>query len=133
MNVIRHNHIATYCDVEGLLGALGKKNERSVNLILCQEPLSFVRAERDEIDGTCCEDSSQTWWSPWEITVHGKPVQHFKQNCSRCSHGPVGRFCKIAAISLQPATGRWLQVRVLLSVRSLAPEVHQLCSRYPCS
>ncbi len=71
MNVIRHNHIATYGDVVGLLGALGKKNERSVDLILCQEPLSFVRAERDEIKRTCCENSSQTWWSPSEITLHG--------------------------------------------------------------
>jgi len=35
MNVIRHNHIATYCDVEGVLGALGKKNECSMDLILC--------------------------------------------------------------------------------------------------
>jgi hypothetical protein len=57
MNVIRHNHIATYCDVEVVLPALGKKNERSVDLILGQEPLSFVRAERDEIKGTCCEDA----------------------------------------------------------------------------
>jgi hypothetical protein len=69
---IRHNHIATYCDVVGLLGALGKKNKCSVDLILCQEPLSFVRAERDEIDRTSCEDPSQTWWSPPEITRHGK-------------------------------------------------------------
>jgi hypothetical protein len=52
MNVIRRDHIAIYCDVEGPLGALGKKNERSVNLILCQELLSFVRAERDEIKRT---------------------------------------------------------------------------------
>jgi hypothetical protein len=29
MNVIWHNHIATYSDVEIVLGALGKKNERS--------------------------------------------------------------------------------------------------------
>ena len=72
MNVIRHNHIATYCDVVGLLGALGKKNERSVDLILCQEPLSFMRAERDEIKRTCCEDPSQTWWSPSESPLHGK-------------------------------------------------------------
>ena len=57
MQMIRHNHIATYSDVEGLLGTLGKKNERSMDLILCQEPLSFVRAERDEIKRTCCEDA----------------------------------------------------------------------------
>jgi hypothetical protein len=56
MNVIRHNDIATYCDVEVVLGALGKKNERSVDLLLCQESLSFVRAEGDEIKRTCCED-----------------------------------------------------------------------------
>ena len=35
MNVVRHNHIATYCDVEVVLGALGKKDERSMDLILC--------------------------------------------------------------------------------------------------
>jgi hypothetical protein len=57
MNVIRHNHIAIYCDFEVVLGALGKKNERSVDLILCQEPLSFVRAEREEIKRTCREDA----------------------------------------------------------------------------
>lgn len=56
MNVIRHNYIATYCDVVNFLGALRKKNERSMNLVLCQEPLSFVCAERDEIKRTCCED-----------------------------------------------------------------------------
>jgi hypothetical protein len=42
MNVIGHDHIATYCDAESLLGALRKKNKCSVNLIVCQEPLSFV-------------------------------------------------------------------------------------------
>ena len=55
MNVIGHNHIAPYCDIE-LVPALGKKNECSVDLILCQEPLSFVCAERDEIKRSCCED-----------------------------------------------------------------------------
>ena len=77
MNVIRHDHIATYCDVEGLLGALGKKNEPSVNLILCQEPLSFVRAERDEIKRTCCEDPSQTSWSPSESPLHCEICRHW--------------------------------------------------------
>jgi len=70
MNMIRHHHIATYCDVEGLLGALRKKNERSVNLILCQNPLSFMRAERDEVKRTCWEDPAQAWWSSSEITLH---------------------------------------------------------------
>jgi hypothetical protein len=69
MNVIRHDHIATYCDVEALLGALGKKNERSADLLLCQEPLSFVRAEGDKIKRTCCEEPPQPWWSPPEITL----------------------------------------------------------------
>ena len=76
MNVIRHDHIATYCDVEGLLGALGKKNERSVNLILCQEPLSFVRAERDEVKRTGCEESVQTWCSSSEIQLHCEIIRH---------------------------------------------------------
>ena len=58
MNMIRHNHIATYCDVKLVLGALGKKNKCSVDLILCQEPLSFVCAERDEIKRTYCEDAA---------------------------------------------------------------------------
>ena len=81
MNVIRHDHIATYCDVEGPLRALGKKNERSVDLILCQELLSFVRAERDEVKRTGCEDSSQTWWSPSESSFR----------CEICRHGVVDR------------------------------------------
>ncbi len=56
MNVIGHNYIATYCDLEGVMRPFVKKNERSVDAILCQKPLSFVRAERDEIKRTCCED-----------------------------------------------------------------------------
>ena len=74
MNMIRHNYIATYCDVVGLLGTLRKKNERSMNLVVCQEPLSCVRAERDEIKRTSCEDPSQTWWSQSESPLHGKSV-----------------------------------------------------------
>src|SRR6476659_1802354 len=77
MNMIRHHHIATYCDAEGLLSAFGKKNERSVNLILCQEPLSFVRAERDEIKRTCCDDPSQTWWSSSESPFHCETCRHW--------------------------------------------------------
>ena len=72
MNVIRHDHIATYPDVEGLIGAVGKNNERSVNFILCQDFLSLVRTEGDEIKRTRCEDPSQPWWSPFEITFHRK-------------------------------------------------------------
>jgi hypothetical protein len=30
-----------------------------------------VRAERDEVKRTCCEDRSQTWWSPSENMFHG--------------------------------------------------------------
>jgi len=56
MNVIGHDHIPPYCDIELVPGALGKKNECSVDLILCQKSLSFVCAERDEIKRTCCED-----------------------------------------------------------------------------
>src|SRR6266480_1580926 len=125
MNMIRHNHIATYSDVEGLLGTLGKKNERSMDLILCQEPLSFVRAERDEIKRTDCEDSSQTWWSPSEITLHGK------------SYSTLNKTAAAVATALRaviqplvgPATGRWLQI----NPRSSAPKVHQLFSRCRCS
>jgi hypothetical protein len=47
MNVIGHDHIATYCDVKVVLGALGKKNKCNMDLIFCQDPLSLVRAERD--------------------------------------------------------------------------------------
>jgi len=35
MNVIRHDHIATYCDVEVALGALGKNDECGVKLVVC--------------------------------------------------------------------------------------------------
>ena len=34
MNVIGHNHIPTDRNVEGLLGAPGKHNERGVDLVL---------------------------------------------------------------------------------------------------
>src|SRR6266550_2905791 len=105
MNVIGHNHIAPYCDIE-LVPALCKKNECSVDFILCQEPLSFVRAERDEIQRTRCEDPVQTWWSSSEITLHGESVQQFKQNCSRRSHGPVGRlFYHTVLVSDRPQAG----------------------------
>lgn len=77
MDMIRHHHIAIYYDVEGLLGALGKNNERSVNLILCQNPLAFVRAERDEVKRTCCEDRSQTRWSPSESPLHCEIGRHW--------------------------------------------------------
>ena len=72
MNVIRHDHISTYCDVEVVLGALGKKNERCVDLMVCQNLLSSVCAEGDKVKRTCCEDVSQTWRPPPEITLHGK-------------------------------------------------------------
>jgi hypothetical protein len=42
-----------------------------VNLILCQNPPAFVRAERDEVKRTCCEDPAQARWSSSEITLHG--------------------------------------------------------------
>src|SRR5262249_58762079 len=74
MNVIRHDHIPTYSDVEVGLCALGKKNERSVDLILCKEPLPFVCAERNEVERTCCEDASQTWWSPSKRLLHARSV-----------------------------------------------------------
>jgi hypothetical protein len=61
MNVIRHDQIATYGDVEVVLGALRKKNECSVNLIVCKEPMSFVSAERNEVERTRCEDAFQVW------------------------------------------------------------------------
>jgi len=75
MNMIRHHHIATYCDAEGLLSALGKKNERSVNLILCQEPLPFMPTERYKIERTRCEDVFQTWWSPSESPLHERSTE----------------------------------------------------------
>jgi hypothetical protein len=74
MNVVRHDHIATYGDVEIALCALREKNKCSVDLILCQEPLSFVRAERDEINRTCCEDPSQARWPPSEHTFHARSL-----------------------------------------------------------
>jgi hypothetical protein len=40
-----------------------------------------VCAERDEINGTCCEDSSQTWWSPFESPLY----------CEICRHWVVDR------------------------------------------
>ena len=132
MNVIRHNHIPTYCHVVGLLGALGKKNERSVDLILCQEPLSFVCAERDEIKRTCCEDPSQTWWSPSESPLHWKSY-----STSNKTVAAVATALRVVIQSLVgPAAGRWLQEItpvVQLSVRSLALKAHQACQHCPNS
>jgi len=56
MNVIGHDHITTYSNVDGFLSALGKKNECNVDLIFCQELLSFMRAEGNEVKGTCCKN-----------------------------------------------------------------------------
>jgi hypothetical protein len=70
MDVIRHDHIAAYGHVEIVLGALRKKDERSVDLILCQEPLAFVGAECDELKRPGCEDPLQTWWSSAESSLH---------------------------------------------------------------
>lgn len=74
MNVIRHDHITTYSDVELGVCTLGEKNERSVDLILCQEPLSCMRAEGDKIKRTCCEHASQPRWSSSEVTFHARSV-----------------------------------------------------------
>ena len=74
MDVISHNHIATDCDVEGFVGALGKNNERSMDLIVCQQSLSFVCAKGDEIKRSCCKDASQTWWPPAESPLHARSV-----------------------------------------------------------
>ena len=68
MNVIRHDHIATYCDVEGLLGALGKKNERSVDLILCRSCVQNVTKYRGFVANT----RPRAWWPSSEITLHRK-------------------------------------------------------------
>src|SRR6267154_6009554 len=71
-----------------------------------------MRAERDEIQRIRCEDSVHAWWSSSEITLHGESVQQFKQNCSRCNHGPAGRLVIVkSGREVGPATGRWLQLR----------------------
>ena len=49
-------------------------------------------AEGYEIKRAACEDAAKAQWPPSEITLHGESVQHFKQNCSRCSQGPAGRL-----------------------------------------
>ena len=72
MNVIRHDHIATYGHLEIVLGALRKKYKSGVDLIPCQKSLSFVCTERDEIKRTRCEDSPQTRWPLSQITFHSK-------------------------------------------------------------
>src|SRR5258705_5551575 len=72
MNVIRHDHISTYCDVEVVLGALGKKERTLGGPDGLPNLLSSVCAEGDKVKRTCCEDASQTWLPPPEITLHGK-------------------------------------------------------------
>ena len=108
MNVIRHDHIATYGHVEIVLGALRKKYKSGVDLILCQKSLSFVCTERDEIKRTRCEDSPQTRWPLSEITLHSKSYNALdKIAACRCSHGPVGRFrgVKSSAEANRPQAG----------------------------
>lgn len=56
MDVIRHDHVATYCNVGGVLCALGKNTERSVDLIVCQALPSFMCAESNEVEGAWRKD-----------------------------------------------------------------------------
>src|SRR5262245_1437259 len=104
MNVIRHDHIATYCGVGGFSCAFAKKNERSVNLILCKEPMSLVCAERDEVERTRCEEPIKTWWSPPESRLHGKSYSTLNRTI------PAVAMALWAVIQsrLGPATGQWL-------------------------
>src|SRR4030095_1897089 len=106
MNVIRHNHIATYCDVEVVLSALGKKNERSVDFVPCQETLTFVCAECDEIKRIGCEDPIETRWSPSESPLHGKSYSTLNKTVAAVATALRAVIQSLAG----PATGRWLQL-----------------------
>ena len=61
-------------------------------------------AERNEINGTCCEDPSQTWWSPSESPLH----------CEICRYGVVDRrnisIEKLSALD-RPQAGGYRCVR----------------------
>jgi len=131
MNVIRHDHIATYCDVEGLLGALGKKNERSVDLILCQEPLSFVRAERDEIQRACCEYAPQAWWPSSESPPHGKSYSTLNKTAAVVATAlRAVLFIKALVFSDRPQAGGYRELSIL---RPSAPQAHRASQRFPNS
>jgi hypothetical protein len=72
MNVIGHDHIATYCDVKVVLGALGKRTNAIWISSFARTGLSLVRAERDEIKRAFCEYTSQARWPFSEGPLHGK-------------------------------------------------------------
>jgi hypothetical protein len=81
MNVVMHDHLTTNGDVEGFFGALGEKNESSMDLILCKKPLSLVGAKSDEIRETRVKEAAETWRAASEILLHEEVG----------SHGPAGR------------------------------------------
>jgi hypothetical protein len=47
--MIRHDHVATHCNLEVALGFPRKENERRMNLIESQAWYSLMRTKRDEI------------------------------------------------------------------------------------
>jgi len=102
MNVVRHDYVTTHSDVGLFLCALGKKNERSVDLILCQEPVSFMCAERHEVKRTCCEDPSKTLRSPPESRLHARSVAKALR--------AVQSEDAVPSCFILPAIGRWLQI-----------------------
>jgi hypothetical protein len=61
MNVIGHDDIAPNGDI--MLPGGSRKNAKSVvNFITCQEPLAFVRVERDESrKGEHCQTDERAW------------------------------------------------------------------------
>jgi hypothetical protein len=97
MNVIGHDDIATNGDI--MLSGDSRKNAKSVvNFITCQEPLAFVRVERDEVErANIVKQTSEPGRTPrpsfhrraWHSSFLSIVVSEV--NC--CSHGAVPPCC----------------------------------------
>jgi hypothetical protein len=70
MNVIRHDYITAYGDVEFTLGTLGISDERRVNVIARKICLPQVSAKGDKIKRACIKDATETWRAASEILLH---------------------------------------------------------------
>jgi len=58
MDMVRHDHIATYGDVEVAFGTFAEKDESGMNVLACEKPPSLVRAKSDEIKRTRIKDAT---------------------------------------------------------------------------
>jgi hypothetical protein len=81
MNLIRHDHITTNCDVVVTLGTLGISDKRRVDFIAREIWLPQVSAKGDKIERARFKEAAETRRAPSEILLHPQT----------CSHGFTGR------------------------------------------